>query len=482
MGATMKASTQTAAEREQEKRIVLMVVPLFFAFSAAIVGTILVIMLGGYIEMYFGWHPPWWTGTLGGMVVGLISGLISVVRDYQRTDELASQASSLSLQPLAEKSAERVTRRLKNLIVYESHLSNAHFSSVDGMHFVVGDLSIDKNSPGSRPESESRNTLQTVACVEFEDFEFPQFEVQPEGFGTKVVELLSGEKDIDFVDSPEFSRQFYLRSSNRARVQMLFSIEVRNLLETTPGLTIIGKESQLLIYRQNKLCKSNDLADFVETALKIIDVLQQSSLKIATKPKAAERNLGQSIVAPQNGPETSSKITITNDPVSRFVQQSTPRNIPRQLLQQFQADWFFLIFGGVICLFGFVALGFGLFDDLELFVRAIMVAGGCLGLLIGIFILVFTKYLERKRLNTLRNGQILMGQITAVTESSVVSGNQRVHDVVFQSTDGSALKSKVKGRAANKAFDLMEKSQSVHAVQNPEHLNQCVVINCYTDR
>lgn len=106
-------------------------------------------------------------------------------------------------------------------------------------------------------------THVTVVHISEIDLPIPDFALEPESFGTKFSELLGG-KDIDFAEFPEFSRKYYLRSSeNEVSIRSFFNESVVRFLENREEIHIECHKHRLLIYKKLDLLETHEI-EFLE--------------------------------------------------------------------------------------------------------------------------------------------------------------------------------------------------------------------------
>ena len=109
---------------------------------------------------------------------------------------------------------------------------------------------------------------QTVAAFRLPDMDVPEFDLQPEKWVHKLTELF-GYQDIDFVDSPHFSDQYLLRGSDEEAVRDLFSVDLRQFMESINGFSLAGGEHWLVIYQCDRRVGPMELKVFIEETFKI---------------------------------------------------------------------------------------------------------------------------------------------------------------------------------------------------------------------
>jgi MFS superfamily sulfate permease-like transporter len=110
------------------------------------------------------------------------------------------------------------------------------------------------------------DTRITIAHVSDLEFEVPDFALEPEQLWNKLSALSSGH-DIDFEKHPQFSRKFYLRSSDEPAVRKFFTEDVINFLETHDGVHLEVHRNKMLVYLKRDELRSAEIKrmiDFIE--------------------------------------------------------------------------------------------------------------------------------------------------------------------------------------------------------------------------
>jgi len=94
----------------------------------------------------------------------------------------------------------------------------------------------------------------------------PQFSLRPE-YWTDRVWGPTSRKDIDFEDSPEFSRAFHLEGEDEAAIRSVFTPALRKTLVEEYGLFVEVIPDALLFARLGKRSKPDDLDDLLREAM-----------------------------------------------------------------------------------------------------------------------------------------------------------------------------------------------------------------------
>ncbi len=90
----------------------------------------------------------------------------------------------------------------------------------------------------------------------------PQFLLTPEGIWDRIAALFGGQ-DIDFDDSPEFSRAYRLRGSDEAGVRALFTPDLRHIFAVDRDQHVAGAGSELMWWRNGPLPPPEGLDEFL---------------------------------------------------------------------------------------------------------------------------------------------------------------------------------------------------------------------------
>jgi hypothetical protein len=85
----------------------------------------------------------------------------------------------------------------------------------------------------------------------------------PEGWFTRLGAVF-GMQDIDFVDSPEFSRAYRLRGRDESAIRELFGTEMRRFFEASPQQRVAGGGRFLFWWRDARLPQAEALDEWLE--------------------------------------------------------------------------------------------------------------------------------------------------------------------------------------------------------------------------
>lgn len=114
---------------------------------------------------------------------------------------------------------------------------------------------------GSGKHSSARRLSGIV--WERDDISFPKFALSPEGWFSRLGELF-GMHDIDFPESPAFSKAYRLKGPDESSIRQLFTTEIRRFLEATPDQYLAGGGRFLLWWRGRQLPPADELDEWLE--------------------------------------------------------------------------------------------------------------------------------------------------------------------------------------------------------------------------
>ncbi len=95
----------------------------------------------------------------------------------------------------------------------------------------------------------------------------------PENIFHKIGQLF-GYQDIDFLEHPQFSRQYLLRGDCEDKIRQLFNYRVISLYESRQGVSTEGINTLLVYYYANKSQEPKTWKAFLERALDVYRLLK----------------------------------------------------------------------------------------------------------------------------------------------------------------------------------------------------------------
>jgi hypothetical protein len=98
---------------------------------------------------------------------------------------------------------------------------------------------------------------------ERDEVSFPKFTLVPEGWFSKIGQVF-GMQDIDFPDSPVFSSAYRLAGPNETGIRELFTTEIRQFFDATPGQRVSGGGRFLIWWFDAELPSVTALDEWLE--------------------------------------------------------------------------------------------------------------------------------------------------------------------------------------------------------------------------
>lgn len=111
-------------------------------------------------------------------------------------------------------------------------------------------------------KSSSRHHLCGLVW-ERDDAPFPRFALSPEGWLGRLGAVF-GMQDIDFVESPEFSRAYHLKGPDEPGIRALFTTDIRRFFEATPKQLVAGGGRFLFWWQHGRLPPAEALDEWLE--------------------------------------------------------------------------------------------------------------------------------------------------------------------------------------------------------------------------
>jgi len=118
-----------------------------------------------------------------------------------------------------------------------------------------------------------RTDYQTVLCFTLSGKTIPNFALRPEQVWHKMGARM-GYQDIDFDRHPEFSKRYLLRGEDEQAIRHLFSDRMIMFFEGESGLCVEGGGGNLIIYRQRKRVKPEQMRTFLELGSRVASLLR----------------------------------------------------------------------------------------------------------------------------------------------------------------------------------------------------------------
>lgn len=351
----------------------------------------------------------------------------------------------------------------------------------DGTQLTVCNMSytVTRHDSPSRHDTPSRRIRQTAVVLSAESFELPQFVLSPEGPLHGLLSKLTGFSDIDFEDSPEFSKSYFLHGWSEKPVRVLFTPKLRKWFATRLGWGVHGKGNMIAIYRAGKTFRPTEIDEFVKDCMRILKLFRDGEHELDERPEISRQASSKDVfeTATRMGglignaiKRQMQSLSLTSDELETFIGESTPRTIPPGMKRQVLGDNAPLVFiGALFATIGLVA-GILLLTLMEGNKRLIGLPIMIFLPLIGGLMSGLTLRYRRRKSRLLREGLLTEGVIDSVKMTSViVNGRMRSDVKITYSVDGRACHSQynVYSPATEQARTFAASGETVRVLYDP---------------
>ena len=192
----------------------------------------------------------------GGVVAVIAAlGVVGYRLERKRTEALRGVAAALGLEfaPTDETGLQAGFAGFK-LFEHGSGrtVKNIAYGRVDDAEVMVFDYSYTTGSGKNRSTHS-----QTVAFLQSDALDLPEFVARPEGLFDKIGQVF-GYQDIDLPLHPDFSRRYILRGADEGRIRAAFAPAVARFFEANPGLSLEAKADRFIVYRASQRLKPDE--------------------------------------------------------------------------------------------------------------------------------------------------------------------------------------------------------------------------------
>jgi hypothetical protein len=218
-------------------------------------------------------------------VLGLIGAAITKYVESIRSKKIEEVARGLGLTFRRKPSEADKTLPVGSRLVEDAfapRVSNVlEAARTADLNLTVFDYAYEPR--GSMRSDSNTKVKQTVTRMESGFLNLPKFVLFPGGFFEKM-EVRFGQTDINFPDSPEFSRRYILRGDDEPAIRALFNPILRRALEGQFGVTIEGGSQLLFIFRAGVRQKPEELSGKIEQDKAIAALFYEAQRSIGVRP------------------------------------------------------------------------------------------------------------------------------------------------------------------------------------------------------
>lgn len=214
---------------------------------------------------------PVWAIVAG--VVSLVAAVIgfAIWIEQRRTKQIREAAVELGFEVLDSLPADMDGCRSRFALFNSGRarkVSNVLQRQVEGLQVLLYDYTF---TTGSGKHSHTHH--QTVAMFGSQELNLPEFRLSPEGWLSKLAQMF-GTQDIDFEDSPEFSKQFVLAGTSELAIREFFDADRRTSLTVFDGLCVETCNDCVVIWFQNRRIPAAGVREFFEKTFEVYTVLK----------------------------------------------------------------------------------------------------------------------------------------------------------------------------------------------------------------
>jgi hypothetical protein len=409
-----------------------------------------------------------WRSAAAGALIGGCIGTIAGLLVYWRVQAIRALANELGM-TFIESAESDLGRRLRKLFAASgsAYFRNVMFREMGGVKLWVGDYMQIRSSGNSK---QSTKIDRTVALFEKESLALPQFSLQLEGMLLNMMSGIMGIEDIDFDDSPEFSRIYHLSGKPRDAVRQLFQKNVRDFFAAERNWEVRGEEGQLVVLRPRRKLSASMLREFIHEATEIISLFDESAVNCKQLPPPIRVDDGPGAQPSQLQTGYLQSLIVDDDAVAQFLKQPAPRNVPARISRQYLNGGivFMIIAGGFCVVFG--TLWMAAMLVIPAGPKEIMILVGALLAGVGLALLIGGIRSRTARLGLLTNGRTSTSTIDAVEITNVSVNDQPRYLAKVTFYDGKQQvrgSTSVYGAAGDKLREQMARGESVTVLYDP---------------
>ncbi|MFK7934260.1 MAG: hypothetical protein AB8G22_12180 [Saprospiraceae bacterium] len=119
---------------------------------------------------------------------------------------------------------------------------------------------------------------QTVFFVRSKNLALPEFLMKPETILHQMGEWLNFTQDIDFVDFPEFSKQYLLQGEDEEYIRYKMTPQVLRYFTVEKNWTLEGVNYFLIFYQNRKLLEPSQIRNFYRKGMAAFSMLKEKEL------------------------------------------------------------------------------------------------------------------------------------------------------------------------------------------------------------
>lgn len=123
----------------------------------------------------------------------------------------------------------------------------------------------------------SHTYRQTVFFMQSKKLGLPHFWMKPENFTHRIGQWLNLSKDIDFIEYPTFSDQYWLKGKDEDYIRATMNDKVLKFFTIEKDWSLEGCNYYLIFYKNYQLLPPDTIKEFYRKGMKICEMLYQST-------------------------------------------------------------------------------------------------------------------------------------------------------------------------------------------------------------
>ena len=131
-----------------------------------------------------------------------------------------------------------------------------------------------KYTKGSGDSSSTHK--QTVFFIQSKKLNLPEFYLKPEYFLYRIGKYF-GIKDIDFQEHPEFSKQYWLKGTDEARIRKEINEEVIHFFTIEKNWSLEGINYYMILYKKDTLLLPEEVKELYEKGKELVTLFVSDS-------------------------------------------------------------------------------------------------------------------------------------------------------------------------------------------------------------
>lgn len=229
-----------------------------------------------------------WVVGFAALVIGIIVAISVVTARMQRLRREAIEkfAAESGLTFSSEDTEQFRTRLIEFQLFKEGRAQRVYNllrAEAEGVLMSVFDYQFTVGS--GKHQSTHR---QTVLAVESNSLHLPPLTIRPESLFDALAGVL-GFRDIDFEESPEFSRCFVLKSPNEQMTRKLFDADVCQFFMERRDVALEANRTRMIYYRRNKAVHPRDLKNFLADGLQLYNLFSARLARLEQTEKTEQQ-------------------------------------------------------------------------------------------------------------------------------------------------------------------------------------------------